>query len=141
MAKAMKNTKREKKKLLDERSLLINAALDQGFVTRHEIKTATGLELHHISDTLTKNRELNAKYKVRRKVVADIAADNIHRIVMNPNHSKNYEASKLIMSKYKTDLDDTLEHIEDEGLGVEIGGNTTNPVRLVFSKSKPKNDD
>lgn len=134
MAKPMRNKEREKSKLLKERSLLIDAAIEDGHVLRGDISKATGLPLHTVSDTLTKNRELNAKYKIRRRTINDLAVDNIHGIIMDPKHPKNFEASKLIFGKFKNDLDETLERVDGE-LDIQIDSEgVVSPVKIVFGR-------
>lgn len=135
MAKAMKNPRRKEQRLLDERSNIINAALEEGKVTRSDISKATGIPLHIISDTFSRNRELFAKYSVRRRSIVDLAADNIFTIVSDPKHPQCFSASKYVLQNFKTDLDEILEPSTNE-LGIEIGdpGEATSPVVLKFAK-------
>lgn len=97
MAKAMRNNRREKKKLLRDRGLLVRAALDQGKTTRSEICEACEFKLNDLVNLFAEDRELFAEYKIRRKTIVDQAADNIHAIVNDKTHPKHYDASKYIL--------------------------------------------
>lgn len=134
MAKAMRNPQRKELRLLDERSRLIEAALEAGKVTRSDISKVTEIPLHLISDTFSKNRELFAKYSVRRRSIVDTAADNIYDIVNDKKHPQCFSASKYVLQNFKSDLDDVLEPSNSE-LGIEIGGDSTpSPVTIKFAK-------
>lgn len=139
MAKAMRNNRREKKKLLRDRGLLVRAALDQGKTTRSEICEACEFKLNDLVNLFAEDRELFAEYKIRRKTIVDQAADNIHAIVNDKTHPKHYDASKYILQNYKSDLDEILESQDDEMLEIsnvpQIGdGDKVSPVRIVFTK-------
>lgn len=108
MAKAMRNRAKDEAKLLETRAALVLVALDAGKFTRRAICKATGMKAHELSSLFTKDRKIFAEYTVRRKTLADTAADNIAEIVNDPNHPKNFEASKWMLTNYKSDLDDTL---------------------------------
>jgi hypothetical protein len=71
----------------------------------------------------------------------DIASDNILEIINDKNHPQHFAASKYVLTKYKSELDDVLdtqgEEIEIEG----TGRNVKSPVRIVFSSSPKKNEE
>lgn len=137
MAKAMRNSKRKSKRLLEERSALVKAALEMGNITRKEICKATGLELHDLANLFTRNRELYAEYKIRRRTIADIASDNIMDIVNDPSHPQHFQASKYVLSTYKSELDDVLEDKGQEEIGITVGGESkASPITINFGKKK-----
>lgn len=142
MAKAMRNGVREASKLLETRKALVLVALDAGKFTRRDICKATGMKLHELGDLFTKDRAIFAEYVVRRETLADTAADNIADIVNDPQHPKNYEASKFILQNYKSDLDETLTPSAGEmEIHVPGSGDLRNPSAPVIIKfSAPKKD-
>jgi len=133
--KAMKNMRRQEEVLLDERSKLVDAALNDGHMTKTDISKASGLPMHIVTSTLSLNRELFAKYCVRRRTMVDMAADNVFKIVSNPDHPQCFAASKYVIQNFKSDLDDALEPSNAE-LGVVIGGENggASGVTLKFQK-------
>lgn len=139
MAKSMRNSKRKQQRLIDERAALVRAALDMGNITRKELCKATGLKLHELSNLFSRDREVYAEYRIRRRTIADIASDNIMDIVQDPSHPQHFQASKYILSTYKSDLDEVLEDKEQESFGVTIGGDSkASPITINFGKKEKK---
>lgn len=135
----MRNSKRKEAKLLDERAGLVRAALDLGNITRKEICKATGLKLHELNNLFARDRGLYGEYVVRRRTIADIASDNIMDIVNDPSHPQHFQASKYILSTYKSDLDDVLEDKGQEEIGISIGGDSkASPITINFGKKEKK---
>lgn len=133
--KRMKNPQREAEKKMKDTILRIEAALDKGLSTRTDIAKAAGIKISQLAQIFNKNRELYAKYCVVRKTIVDLASDNIMDIVADKEHPKNYDASKWVVTNYKSDLDSTLESKDGEGLDIEVeGGSKKRPVVIRFGK-------
>ena len=133
--------KKELTKLFNDRSLLVEQALDNGLLIKSDICNATGLKMTILNAVFAENRELYARYTVLRRTVTDVAADNIVSIVMDKTHPKNYEASKEVLKNFKTDLDNTLEKKDGDEIRIETTGKATSPVKIVFGNTSKKDED
>lgn len=135
MARSMKNTERKTKKLLKTRAALVRAALEAGHITRKDICKATGLQMHELANLFTQDREVYGEYVVRRKTIADIASDNILDIVNDPTHPQHFQASKYILSTYKSDLDEVLDSQDESEMSINVGGDSkASPINITFGK-------
>lgn len=134
MARSMKNGKRKERKLLETRADLVRAALESGCISRKEICRATGMKLHELANLFTKDRKVYGEYVVRRKTITDIASDNIMDIVNDPSHPQHFQASKYILSTYKSDLDEVLESQEQSDLAINVGDSSASPITINFGK-------
>mgnify|MGYP003637807109 FL=1 len=135
MARSMKNTDRKEKKLLKTRAALVRAALEAGQISRKDICNATGLQMHELANLFTQDREVYGEYVVRRKTISDIASDNILDIVNDPTHPQHFQASKYILSTYKSDLDDVLESQQESEMNINVGGESgASPINITFGK-------
>lgn len=135
MARSMKNTERKTKKLLKTRAALVRAALENGYITRKDICKATGLQMHELANLFTQDREVYGEYVVRRKTIADIASDNILDIVNDPTHPQHFQASKYILSTYKSDLDEVLDSQDESEMSINVGGDSkASPINITFGK-------
>lgn len=135
MARSMKNTERKTKKLLKTRAALVRAALEAGQISRKDICNATGLQMHELANLFTQDREVYGEYVVRRKTISDIASDNILDIVNDPTHPQHFQASKYILSTYKSDLDDVLESQQESEMNINVGGESgASPINITFGK-------
>ena len=135
MARSMKNTERKEKKLQKTRAALVRAALDAGQISRKDICKATGLQMHELANLFTQDREIYGHYVVRRKTISDIASDNILDIVNDPSHPQHFQASKYILSTYKSDLDDVLESQQESEMNINVGGESgASPINITFGK-------
>lgn len=137
----MRNPKRKLTRLMEERTLLVKSALEQGLIERGDICKASGLTLYDLGNLFQENKELAAEYKVRKKVLLDMATDNISHIVSDRNHPQNYQASKYIIDKFKNEFDDNFERRddEDEQIKVEVsqpGESSAKPFQIVFKGGK-----
>ena len=132
----MKNSKRKERKLLETRADLVRAALETGAISRKEICRATGLKLHELANLFTKDRKVYGEYVVRRKTITDIASDNIMDIVNDPTHPQHFQASKYILSTYKSDLDEVLESQDQSEMAIQVGDSTASPITINFGKKK-----
>ena len=131
----MKNSSRDAEKLKDKRIRLVNAAIEAGLSTRKDIAKAADMKLHELSGLFSTEKDLYAKYCVLRKMIVDIVSDK--------THPKNYDASKYVVTNYKSDLDSTLES-KDEDIDVSIGGSGTSgasPITIRFGKKKIEEDE
>ncbi len=139
MARSMRNSKRKNQKLLEERAELVRVALEMGNITRKEICKATGLKLHELSNLFSRDRKVYSEYVVRRRTIADIASDNIMDIVNDPSHPQHFQASKYILSTYRSDFDEVLEDKQDDAVGITIGGDSkASPITINFGKKEKK---
>ena len=139
----MKNSSRDAEKLKDKRIRLVNAAIEAGLSTRKDIAKAADMKLHELSGLFSTEKDLYAKYCILRKMIVDLASDNIFDIVADKQHPKNYDASKYVVTNYKSDLDSTLES-KDEDIDVSIGGSATSgasPITIRFGKKKIEEDE
>lgn len=136
MAGMKKLSAREKREKDETNTALIYAALNNDMTTRSGINKATGVKLHEINNLFLADKDLYAEYVVRRRTIADTAADNIVAIVNDKLHPHHFAASKYIAAKYRTDLDVILTPVEEE-LIPEMGGSKVSPVKIVFGKVKP----
>lgn len=135
--RGLRNRQREEENLLKTRAGLVRSALDRGFMSRSEICRVTGMKLHELSNLFTNDRKLFGEYCIIRKTIADVASDNILDIVNDKTHPKNYEASKYILSSYKSDFDEALESHDGESPSVTIGGESkASPIVIKFGKGK-----
>lgn len=136
-AQSMRNTKRKEAKLLETRAAFVRAALDAGHISRKDICKATDLKLHELTNLFTLDRELYGEYVVRRKTISDIASDNILDIINDPTHPQHFQASKYILTTYKSDLDEVLESQDSEAMNVSIGGaSKASPIVIKFGDSE-----
>jgi hypothetical protein len=112
------------------------AALNEGKLTRREICKATGLTIFDLNNLFKNDRELFAAYTVRKKLIADMAADNIMEIVNDPSHPQHFQASKFILTKYKSEFEDILESVDSQEIAVEVAGTgeAAPPVIIRFGK-------
>jgi len=108
MAKSMKNVIRESAKIAEQREQQVRVALSEGCFTRSKICKATGLTTNELSNLLSNNKELHAEYTIKKRLMADIAADNIFDIIQDAEHPQHFQASKYIIQNYKSDIDETL---------------------------------
>lgn len=140
----MKNKQRKEKKLLEVRAELVLAALNNGKMSRREICQATGLQRHDLQNLFSERRDVYAEYVVRRRTVAEAAADNIQEIVNDKNHPQNFQASKFVLQNYKSDFEETLDPIDSE-LNIELPdseeGESMRPIVIRFGKGKKKEEE
>jgi len=119
---------------LKDISFKVIAALDEGKMTRSDICEATGMKMYELNSFFSDDRETFAKYKIRRKTLTDIAADNIVDIINDPKHPKHYDASKYVLQNYKSDLDGILESEDTEIVIDNLPSKAKSSVKIVFSK-------
>lgn len=132
MARSMKNSKRKEAKLLDSRAEFVRAALEAGHISRKDICKATGMQMHELANLFTKDRKVYGEYVIRRKTISDIASDNIMDIVNDPSHPQHFQASKYILSTYKSELDEVLESQDQSEIAVQLGSGTASPITINF---------
>jgi hypothetical protein len=128
-----------KKERMEKLTLLVKTAIELGFTTKTAICEAAGIKLYELNDLFAYNKEIYGLYCIRRRTLVDTASDNLEEILKDKNHPQHFQATKYILEKYKSDLDDTLEGKESDKLGVSVsvgGNNTKRPVRITFTKDK-----
>lgn len=139
----MKNPLRAAKKKKEEKVRLVEAAIEAGLSTRKDIAKVASMKLHELSNLFAAEKELYAKYCVLRKMIVDMASDNIFDIVADRQNPKCYDASKWVVTNYKSDLDSTLES-KDEDIDVQIGGSGasgSSPITIRFGKKKEEEEE
>lgn len=138
MGKGLRYTKEvQENRTEEERIALIKYAIEDGQHTRKAIKEATGLSRMVINKLLRDNAELRGLYKNSVRMIVNTAADNIQDIIEDPEHPQNFQASKYVLSTYKSDLDSFLEAKDSDELTAEINVEGANsPVSIVFGKKK-----
>ena len=142
--KSMRNKNREEEKRESEyqdKVMRVSAAIEAGYIQRRDLAHAADVKLHDLNNIFTKERELYASYCVRRKTIKDLAADNIYAVVEDRSHPKNYEASKWVAEKFKTDLDDSLESKSDDNLGVSVSNEGSESGRITIRFGKKTSED
>lgn len=134
----MKNLARETSKLIEERRIAVEAAIDLGETTRQGICKATGLRLTELSSLFQAERDLYHKFCIIRKTIVDMASDNLMEVVADKDHPKNVEVSKWVLNNYKSDLDASLESKDSEDIEVEVGDGSKGkrPTVIRFKKNK-----
>ena len=137
----MKRPVAEHKKWMEDCKELILTALDKGFTTKGKISASTGLKITELNKIFEEDRELWAEYTMYRRTLVDLAADNIADIISDPTHKDHYQASKYVLSTYKSDLDKTLEEKGDEGeVAFEGSGERSTRVTFRFKKGNKSDD-
>tara|TARA_R110000737_G_C14491777_1_gene470364 strand:- start:46 stop:468 length:423 start_codon:yes stop_codon:yes gene_type:complete len=140
----MKRIPREKELAAQERkselSIIIQAAMREGCLTKAQICKASKLKMHELNRVFLNDKELYAMFQVRRRTLSDIAADNIVDIISNKEHPSHFAATKFVLQKYKSDLDGTLESHEVNPMEVEIpgSGKGNKPTIIRFGKTDKK---
>lgn len=130
--KPMKNKRREEKRLGEERRLLVKAAIEQDLLTRADIAKATGLTQRQVSLVLTENKDLQAEFRVLRRMIKDEASDALHDIVRNKKHPQHFQAVKYVLQNFKTELDETLDSKESTSLELDGTGGGAGRVIIKF---------
>lgn len=115
----MKNVINEERDLIEKVSK-IEAAIYAGCKSYGAIAMATSIPNHKVKKIIQSNMDLKSMYKVRKGMLADQAAANIETIVNDPKHPKHFDASKLVLQKYKSELDENLDAHDPDSL--EISG-------------------
>jgi len=140
----MKNRERDLSRLMEDRTLLVEAALEAELTTKEDICKATEITRLQLNELFRKNGELYAKYCVLRKLLVETASDNISAIVSDRGHPKNYDASKWVVTNYKSDLDSVLE-VKDDSADIEVdvngsGRSGASPITIRFGKKKKEDE-
>lgn len=131
----VKKTKETKlTEAVENYSLLIDKALEQGVSTKSALCKITGLQLYQINNIFQKNKALFAKFKVIRGTMADKAADNLSKILDSPGHPNHFAATKYVLQTYKTDLDDSMTEKKGNDLEIETGKGGKSPIKIRFAK-------
>ena len=134
MGKSMKKTfAREQREKREKYILLVKAALETGCTTRRDICKAANMKTWELTVLFNDEPEIYALYKVRRITLVDTAADNLQTIVEDLNHPQNFAATKFVLQKYKSDLDQILTRDDAVEISVDVDGLGANgPVVIKF---------
>lgn len=141
--KVKKVSKRVQNEINKERAERVRVALELGITTRRGLSEAVECTMYDLNNLFSVDRKLYREYQIRRKNIAEIAADNIEDIINDPDHPNNYAASKWVVEKYKSDIHKMLEAQDSEEINVEVKGSKNSaPVLISFSKKgKEKEED
>ena len=140
--RAMPNKEREEGTKLERRARMVRAAMDVGYYLRKDICKVTEMKLHELRGVLAKDKKLYAEYKVRKRSVMDMASDNIYDIVSDPNHPKNYDASKYMLTQFKSEYDEILDGKDGDDMSVSVNdAGMGNGFKITFSKKKEDKED
>jgi hypothetical protein len=138
MAQALQKTKERKYSEKMTKSVsLVRASMRLGFSTKSDIAEAANMKIWELNDVFKADKELYAEFCVMRKTLVDVAADNLQDILYDKAHPQNFQATKYVLEKYKSDLDSNLEAKDATEIGLTIGGaNSPSPVRITFGSKK-----
>lgn len=132
---------RQEREILERQTSKVEFALEKGCTTRKAICEEAKIERYELSKVFQENEELYKKYTRCRRELVDTAADNIQMIIEDTNHKKNFEASKYVLSNYKSDLDSILESKDTEIFADVEVGNSANPIKILFESNKKEKVD
>jgi len=138
MKKIPKEKEQERIEKIEDQTRLVKAAMELGFTTKKDICKSANIQMWELTSLFKEDKDLHAMFNIRRKSLVDMAADNMVAIVKDPDHPNNFAATKYVLQKYKSDLDENLESHEVNPLDIEIpdGKNNTKPVIIRFGTPK-----
>lgn len=141
MAKPLEKSKaRKTQEKQDKQRELVKAALRMGLTTKKDICTSSDMALWELNELFQADKDLYNDFCVRRRTLSDVAADNLETILRDPVHPQNFQATKYVLEKYKTDIDTQLESKDAEEVDIEVLGSGSIPVRITFG-TKKSNDE
>jgi hypothetical protein len=94
------------------------------------------MRLWELNEVFAADTDLYSEFCIMRKTLVDVAADNLQDILHNREHPQNFQATKYVLEKYKSDLDSNLEAKDPGELGLTIGDGSPSPVRITFGAKK-----
>jgi len=118
----------------ENREQEVAASLMNGNISMRNICKATGLLISQVNQVFIKYPDLKIAYRRLNQELKDHVTSNITEIIMDPTHPKCYEASKLFLTKFTTDFDETFEKQEDEGVGIKMGSDADGVLNISFTK-------
>lgn len=138
MAQALQKTKERKLSEKMAKSVtLVRAAMRLGFSTKSDLAQTSGMKIWELNEVFQSDKDLYAEFCIMRKTLVDVAADNLQDILFNKEHPQNFQATKYVLEKYKSDLDSNLEAKDATEIGLSIGGaGSPSPVRITFGTKK-----
>lgn len=138
MAQALQKTKERKlSEKMAKSVLLVRASMKLGFSTKSDIANTANMKIWELNDVFQADKELYAEFCIMRKTLVDVAADNLQDILYDKGHPQNFQATKYVLEKYKSDLDSNLEAKDATEIGLTIGGaGSPSPVRITFGAKK-----
>lgn len=121
---------------LEDRSEAILIAIELGSLSYGKIAKATELTIQNIQTVFKHRPEVHREYKKAQMAVRAMAESNIVDAIMDVEHPKNFEASKVLLNRYKWEMDDALER-DNSDIEVEVsnagGGKEDSLVKISFS--------
>ena len=137
MATPLKKTKERKKEEKQEKQRqLVLAAMRFGLTTKKDICTSAEMALWELNELFQADKDLYNDFCIRRRTLADVAADNLETILRDKNHPQNFQATKYVLEKYKTDIDAQLESKDSDEIDVEVPSGGSSPIRITFGTKK-----
>lgn len=141
MAKPLEKSKaRKTQEKQDKQRELVKAALRMGLTTKNDICKASAMALWELNELFQADKDLYNDFCVRRRTLSDVAADNLENILRDPVHPQNFQATKYVLEKYKTDIDVQLEAKNADDVDVEVSGSCGSPIRITFGTKKEKDE-
>jgi len=140
MKRIPKEKEQEKIEKIEDQTRMVKAAMEMGFTTKKDICKSANIEMWELNGLFKEDKDLHAMFNVRRRSLVDMAADNMTSIVKDPDHPNNFAATKYVLQKYKSDLDEVLESHEVNPLEIDVpsGNGSTKPVIIRFGKPDKK---
>lgn len=102
--------------------------------TKRDLAKVAGLTEDRTYRTLDRYPELEEARLQLAKDIPNIAMQNIVNILTDENHPKQFEASKEIIKRYKTKLDDIAELAKDDGLALDFNQDGKGGFTINFAK-------
>lgn len=124
-------------KVWDDRKASVAAALEQGCLTNKEICDMTSLKIYQLNGVFKKFPELKVAHKMVAQDVGAQAVSNLAEIIMDTDHPKNFEASKLFITRFRTEMDETQERQDGDSVNVDFSkGESTGRLNISFTAEK-----
>jgi hypothetical protein len=129
-----KRTQRERARQLLKDTKIVKEAISQGYSTYKSIAENTGITKEMVILVIRQDIDLLDEFREGRGMLGEIAADNIHSMVLDPTNKDHFAASRFVLTKYKSDLDDSLESNSEDDMGK---GNASIRKKVTYGQ-KPK---
>lgn len=99
---------------------LVEKVLTKGMAITSKITLAklAGLRYERVKNLFIMYPELEEMRKATLTHLVDKAMDNLVSIVEDPSHKDHFQATKHVLTKYKTELDTELERQDSESIQV-----------------------
>lgn len=134
--RAMPNKKREQTALMEDRKIQVRVLMDRGIFNRSKICRALGWKPHALKSLFTIDRDFFAEFKLNRSSIMENATDNLRDVVEDFDHPKNYDASKFMVTNFKSEFDEELESKTEDDISISSGAGMDSGITIVFGKPK-----